>query len=218
MPLAVDVFWSFRSPYSYLATPRLVQLARDYDLDVNVRVVLPIAVRIEGFFDRVNPLWPPYLMRDTFRIAQYHGMPYGWPQPDPIVQDFSTRKVAAEQPYVFRLTRLGVEAARRGRALPFVAEVSRVIFGGDVQGWHEGTHLADAARRADLDLASMDAAITADPASYDATIAQNQQDLETAGHWGVPTMVFEGEPFFGQDRLDLLVWRMEQHGLRRRAS
>jgi 2-hydroxychromene-2-carboxylate isomerase len=218
MPLAVDVFWSFRSPYSYLATPRLVQLAREYDLDVNVRVVLPIAVRIEGFFDRVNPLWPPYLMRDTFRIAQYHGMPYGWPQPDPIVQDFATRKVAAEQPYIFRLTRLGVEAARRGRALPFVAEVSRIIFGGDVQGWHEGTHLADAARRADLDLASMDAAITADPASYDATIAQNQQDLETAGHWGVPTMVFEGEPFFGQDRLDLLVWRMEQHGLRRRAS
>ena len=218
MPLAVDVFWSFRSPYSYLATPRLVQLARDYDLDVNVRVVLPIAVRIEGFFDRVNPLWPPYLMRDTFRIAQYHGMPYGWPQPDPIVQDFATRKVAAEQPYIFRLTRLGVEAARRGRALPFVAEVSRIIFGGDVQGWHEGTHLADAARRADLDLASMDAAITADPASYDATIAQNQQDLETAGHWGVPTMVFEREPFFGQDRLDLLVWRMEQRGLRRRAS
>src|SRR6185436_2387950 len=218
MPLAVDVFWSFRSPYSYLATPRLVQLAREYDLDVNVRVVLPIAVRIEGFFDRVNPLWPPYLMRDTFRIAQYHGMPYGWPQPDPIVQDFSTRKVATDQPYIFRLTRLGVEAARRGRALPFVAEVSRVIFGGDVQGWHEGTHLTDAARRADLDLASMDAAITADPASYDATIAQNQQDLETAGHWGVPTMVFEGEPFFGQDRLYLLVWRMEQHGLRRRAS
>jgi hypothetical protein len=26
-------------------------------------------------------------------------------------------------------------------------------------------------------------------------------------------MVFAGEPFFGQDRLDLLVWRLEQHGL-----
>ena len=218
MPLAVDVFWSFRSPYSYLATPRLVQLARDYELEMNVRVVLPIAVRIEGFFDRVNPLWPPYLMRDTFRIAQHLGIPYGWPQPDPIVQDFSTRKVAAEQPYIYRLTRLGVEAARRGRALPFIAEVSRIIFGGDVPGWHEGTHLAEATRRAGLDLASMDAAIAADSAGYDATIAQNQQDLETAGHWGVPTMVFEGEPFFGQDRLDLLVWRMEQHGLQRRAS
>jgi 2-hydroxychromene-2-carboxylate isomerase len=52
----------------------------------------------------------------------------------------------------------------------------------------------------------------------DAAIAQNQADLESAGHWGVPTMVFEGEPFFGQDRIDLLVWRMKQHGLRERAG
>jgi 2-hydroxychromene-2-carboxylate isomerase len=217
MSLAIDVFWSFRSPYSYLATPRLVALARDYELDVNVRVVLPIAVRIDGFFERVNPLWPPYLMRDTFRIAQHLGLPYAWPDPDPIVQDYATRQVAKEQPYIHRLTRLGVEARRRGRALPFIDEVSRLIWSGDVRGWHEGTHLADAARRADLDLAAMDRAI-ADPASHDAEIAKNQADLEAAGHWGVPTMVFDGEPFFGQDRIDLLVWRLEQHGLRRRSS
>ena len=29
-------------------------------------------------------------------------------------------------------------------------------------------------------------------------------------------MVFEGEPFFGQDRFDQLQWRMEQKGLARR--
>jgi 2-hydroxychromene-2-carboxylate isomerase len=29
----------------------------------------------------------------------------------------------------------------------------------------------------------------------------------------VPTFVFEGEPFFGQDRIDLLIWRMESKGL-----
>ena len=45
MTLSFDLFWSFRSPYSYLATPRLVRLAAEYDLDVNVRPVLPIAVR-----------------------------------------------------------------------------------------------------------------------------------------------------------------------------
>ena len=39
---------------------------------------------------------------------------------------------------------------------------------------------------------------------------------ELAGHWGVPTMVFADEPFFGQDRIDLLVWRLRQHGLRPR--
>jgi 2-hydroxychromene-2-carboxylate isomerase len=216
MTLAVDVFWSFRSPYSYLATPRLVRLASEYDVDITVRVVLPIAVRIPGFFDTVNPLWPPYLLRDTMRIAEYEKIPYGWPRPDPIVQDFATRQVAAEQPYIHRLTRLGVAATERGRGLPFVAEVSRVIWGGEVEGWHQGSHLADAAARAGLDLGELDAAITAQHARHDAVIVENQRALEAAGHWGVPTMVFGGEPFFGQDRIDLLVWRMTQHGLTRR--
>lgn len=212
-----DLFWSFRSPYSYLATRRLVRLVEEYDVEARVRVVLPIAVRIPGFFQRVNPLWPPYLLRDTMRIAQFEGLDYGWPQPDPIVQDFVTREVAAEQPYIYRLTRLGVEATERGRGLPFIDEVSQIIWNGKVQGWHEGRHLADAAARAGLDLAELDAAIAADPARYDAIIEQNQRDLEAAGHWGVPTMVFDGEPFFGQDRIELLKWRMQQHGLTRRA-
>ena len=216
MALDVDVFWSFRSPYSYLATPRLVRLAHEYEVDVHVRIVLPIAVRIPGFFETVNPLWPPYLVRDTMRIAQFENLPYGWPRPDPIVQDFATRKVATEQPYIHRLSRLGVAAAERGRGLPFIAEVSRIIWGGDVEGWHEGSHLAEAAKRAGIDLAALDAAVVAEAARYDAVIAENQRALEAAGHWGVPTMVVAGEPFFGQDRIDLLVWRLRQHGLRRR--
>jgi len=124
--------------------------------------------------------------------------------------------VAAEQPYIYRLSRLGVAASERGRGLPFVAEVSRVIWGGDVDGWHEGAHLADAAKRAGLDLAELDAAIAADPGRHDDVIAGNQRALEAAGHWGVPTMVFAGEPFFGQDRIELLIWRMRQHGLQGR--
>jgi hypothetical protein len=30
---------------------------------------------------------------------------------------------------------------------------------------------------------------------------------------GVPNMVFRGEPFFGQDRFDVLFWRLRQNGL-----
>jgi 2-hydroxychromene-2-carboxylate isomerase len=217
MHLTVDLFWSFRSPYSYLATGRLVRLAADYDLTIAVRPVLPIAVRLPGFFQRVNPLWPPYLMRDTTRIAEYLGIGYAWPRPDPIVQDFATREVAAEQPYIYRLTRLGAAAVERGYGLPFIDEVSQIIWNGTIAGWNEGLHLAEATARAGLDLAELDAAVLADPAHYDAAIAQNQRDLEAAGHWGVPTMVFEGEPFFGQDRIDLLVWRIQQHGLQRRS-
>jgi len=213
MALAVDCFWSFRSPYSYLATGRMVGLAAEYDVDLRVRPVLPLAIRTPGFFERVHPLWPPYLLRDTTRIAEWLGIPYGWPRPDPVVQEFPSRRIAAHQPYIHRLTRLGVDAVERGRGLAFIDEVSRLIWGGVVTGWHEGTHLADAAARAGLDLAEMDAAVAADPARYDAAIERNQTGLETTGHWGVPTFAFRGEPFFGQDRIDLLLWRLRQHGL-----
>jgi 2-hydroxychromene-2-carboxylate isomerase len=217
MSLTFDLFWSFRSPYSYLATGRLVRLERERDVDIRVRPVLPLAIRTPEFFEQVNPLWPPYLLRDTMRVAQFHGIDYGWPRPDPVVQEFPSRRISPEQPYIHRLTRLGVTAAERGRGMAFLDEVSQVIWNGKVTGWHEGTHLSDAARRAGLDLAELDREVAADASRYDAVIAQNQADLEAAGHWGVPTMVFQGEPFFGQDRIELLVWRMEQHGLGRRA-
>jgi 2-hydroxychromene-2-carboxylate isomerase len=215
MPLAVDVFWSFRSPYSYLATGRLAELQRRFDVDLRVRPVLPIAVRTPEFFQRVNPLWPPYLLRDIRRVGEFHGIPIAWPRPDPVVMDASG--YPAEQPRIHRLTRLGIAAVERGRGLAFIDEVSRIIWSGEVDGWDQGEHLARATARAGLDLAELDAAIAADPERHAAAIEANQEALTAAGHWGVPTMVFEGEPFFGQDRLDLLLWRLQQHGLKERS-
>ena len=55
---------------------------------------------------------------------------------------------------------------------------------------------------------------TADPDKYEAIIQANQKAHHDAGHWGVPTMAFQGEPFFGQDRLDVLLWRLKQNGLK----
>lgn len=212
-PLEFQLYWSFRSPYSYLVLRRLIAFVEAHDVVCQVRPVYPIAVRTPEFFDKVNPLWPPYLIRDTARIAEREGIPYRWPRPDPIVQDLETRRIASEQPHIRRLTRLGIAACERGHGLPFIDQVSRTIWDGSVAGWNEGDHLAKAARAAGLDLAELDRAIEADPARHEAAIEANQDALEDAGHWGVPTMVFEDEPFFGQDRLDLLIWRMKQRGL-----
>jgi 2-hydroxychromene-2-carboxylate isomerase len=213
---SIDVYWSFRSPYSYLATPRLAEMEFEYDLTVNVRPVYPLAVRSGAFFSQVNPLWIPYLMRDTLRIAEMLGLPYRWPRPDPVVVDMQTRAATPNQPYIHRLTRLGCAATEAGKGLPFLLEVSRTIWSGEVDNWHEGDHLAKAAARAGCDLAELDAKITADPDKYETIILANQSAHQAAGHWGVPTMVFENEPFFGQDRLDVLLWRMKQRGLRKR--
>jgi len=214
--LHYDLYWSFRSPYSYLVTPRLVALERDYDVVANIRPVYPIAVRQPDFFAKNDPLWLSYFLRDIGRSAAFVGLPFRWASPDPVVMDMATRTYPAEQPYIHRLTHLGVAAAERGRGLAFLDEVSRLIWGGAVTDWHLGDHLARAAERAGLDLAELDAAISADPEHHVAMVTANQDAQRVGGHYGVPLMVFEGEPFYGQDRFDQLEWRMKQRGLVRR--
>lgn len=215
MTLKFDVFWSFRSPYSYLAGPRLLHLTEAYDVACVLRPVHPIALRIDNYFKTQKPEARAYFFRDHPRVADYLGMPLKWPKPDPVVMSFETGEVPKEQPYIHRLTRLAVAAARRGRGIQFARHLSQVIFGG-TEDWDQGNHLARAAAAAGLDLAELDAEISADPGDFDAEIAANHAAQKEAGHWGVPLMVFEGEPFFGQDRIDVLTWRMKQKGLSHR--
>lgn len=209
----VDVYWSFRSPYSYLATPDMVKLRDDYAVDVNLRVVYPIAVRApELLFNPQNANRTRYIILDWVRRAQFLGMPDVWPSPDPVVQDMTTMEIAEEQPYIYRLCRLGVEAQRQGRGIDFAAEVAALLFGGTVD-WHLGDHLARAAERAGLDLAAMEAIVEA--GDHDNEVDANQAALEALGGWGVPSLVFNDELFFGQDRIDTLRWRLDQHDLRK---
>jgi 2-hydroxychromene-2-carboxylate isomerase len=218
MTLSVDLFFSFRSPYSYLALPKTMKMAADYDVTVNLRPVYPLAVRVPGFFKRTNPQFLRYVALDAPRVAQYENIPYRAPRPDPIVQDLTTLDVAEHQPYIRRLTRLGAAAQLDGRALDFARAISKVLWDGSVAGWNEGDHLAKAAAATGFDLAAMDAAVVADPDRYERIIAGNEQDHAASGHWGVPTFVFENEPFFGQDRIDLLIWRMESKRLKPRSA
>lgn len=212
MTLSADLYFSFRSPYSYLSIGRYRALAEKYDVDIALRPVYPLAVRQPDFFERNHPNWLRYTMIDMIRVAQFHGIPFGAPRPDPIIQDMATRKIAEDQPYIRRITRLGQAAARRGKGLVFAHEAAKLIWGG-AENWHEGDHLAKAAAAAGLDLAELDAEVKAQADALDEEIAANQQALEAAGHWGVPTLVFDGEPFFGQDRIEMAKWRMEQKGL-----
>jgi 2-hydroxychromene-2-carboxylate isomerase len=212
--LSVALYWSFRSPYSYIVLPRMIDLHRRSNAEVELRVVHPAAIRNPSYFARLDPLARPYFLLDSERVADFHGLGFHRPVPDPIDQDPATLAVAADQPLARRLGRLGIAAVERGRGLEFASEVSSLLWDGSVVGWNEGSHLAEAAVRAGLDLGDLQAAIDRDPAHHEERLAANDAALRAAGHWGVPTMVFDGEPFFGQDRFDVLVWRLEQHGLK----
>jgi len=213
MTLKADLFFSFRSPYSYLSIGRYRELSETHNVDISLRTVWPIAIRDPDILFTGNPAAPRYILMDSMRAGDMLGIPIRWPRPDPVVQDLATREIAKDQPHIYRICRLGQAATRRGKGLAFADEASRLIFSGAVEGWNEGDHLTGAADRAGLDLAEIDAEVAAQPEELDAEIAANQQALEDAGHWGVPTLVFEGEPFFGQDRIEMAIWRMQQKGL-----
>ena len=181
MTLEADVYWSFRSPYSYLATRRYATLAQDYDFRINQRFVYPLAIREPDFFERNHPNWLRYVFKDIFRVAQFLDIPLAPPNPDPIVQDIATRKIADDQPHIFVLTRMGQAASRRGKGLEFADEVSRLIWGG-VKDWHKGDHLAQAAARAGLNLIDLQTEAEAQAKELDDEIARNQKALEAAGH------------------------------------
>jgi len=210
MSVNADLYYSIRSPYSYLGIKRLEQLlpSQPVDITITVKPVMPIAVRKPEVFKSLNPLAIPYLEMDTTRAADMLGIDFRvWPVPDPIVQDMKTLAISPQQPYIYRLTRLMQYAAERGRGYAFTLALGNKLWDGKTDNWHTGGHLAEVAEAAGLSLADMESAIAADPDRYDDAIVDNQQALAAAGHWGVPTIVFNEEPFYGQDRVETFLWR-----------
>ncbi|PQA88570.1 DsbA family protein [Hyphococcus luteus] len=208
----LDIYWSFRSPYSYLAIDRLCHIAGTYDIETKFRPVRPLAMREPDFFERGRKQFVPYLMRDFPREAERLGLPFGLPQPDPIDMDMATGRVAADQPLMDRLMALGLAACEKGKGLDFAKAVSARVWTG--KPWSDDAALDAAAAQAGLDLAELEAFARARKDEIAATIEANETGQLTH-HWGVPLMVLDGEPFFGQDRLDSLVWRLDKLGLKR---
>ena len=92
-PLKIDVLWSMRSPYSYLSMDRLLYLHSNYNVDLTIRFIMPIAVRsTKGGKGKAGGMFGiqykvPDLMWDTVRQGNYLGVPFKYAVPDPAWQD-----------------------------------------------------------------------------------------------------------------------------------
>jgi 2-hydroxychromene-2-carboxylate isomerase len=71
--LTLEMFVSLRSPYSAIAMPRVMDLAREAKLNLIVRPVLPMVMR-GAPLPTVKGL---YLIQDAKREADYQGVPFG---------------------------------------------------------------------------------------------------------------------------------------------
>ena len=233
-PLEVDVFYSMRSPYSYLVLQRITYLNSNYNCDVHLKVIFPVAVRTPGMFSggtggteeghAKGGRWYKWAdaIHDTARVAKYQGVSYRFADPDPIVQNhwpFENPNSGyilplEEQPYIAWLVRLANAAQIAGKCLEFCNNASPLIWGGWSDFWP--AEIEEAFNKTGLNYQATIKDIQQNPDKYDAVWQQNQVEFLASGHGGVPNMVFRGEPFFGQDRFDLLLWRLEQNGLTKR--
>ncbi|MEJ2604504.1 MAG: DsbA family protein [Gammaproteobacteria bacterium] len=211
MAINADLYYSIRSPYSYIGLTKLDRLLPEQPatIEVTLKPVLPIAVRRPEIFRNASPMALRYLEADTRRAAEMYGIDFRiWPVPDPIVQDMETLEIAAEQPYIYRLTRLMQYACEQGVGYEFILRLATLIWDGKTDDWQQGDHVAKVAASVGLSPEDMETAIASDPDKYDSAVQANQASLISAGHWGVPTIVYNGEPFFGQDRIETFLWRV----------
>ena len=135
--LEIDLYWSMRSPYCYLALDRILALNIEPDVMVKIKHVWPGAMRRKGYFSSLNSNYPRYHKRDTARIAEFLGLPYGRPRPDPLVFDRQTREPLdrAQQPHICRLTRMAQLAVERGAGMLFLDNIMRTIWNGKIENW-----------------------------------------------------------------------------------
>ena len=215
--MKIDLYFSYRSPYSYLILPRMLKLKEKYDIEINFKVVYPIAIRMPEWFKGKNIFTYFFLkMIDMRRQAKKLGIPFTTKlKPDPIRQKIITGKISSHQPYIFDICHLGQMAQMKGVGMEFAFEVSSLIFGG-VESWNTDENLSNAAKKVGLDLNQLRESVKVHEEEIIGQIKQNQADQLNAGHHGVPLTVIGNKHFFGQDQFDKIMETLKENGLKER--
>jgi 2-hydroxychromene-2-carboxylate isomerase len=208
MTKTIELYWSHMSAYCYLVLDRALALSKRDDIVLNPRPVLPGVIRNAARFDKASKVEIDYFDMDVRRIAESLDLPIREPVPSPVVFKLGTWEAATKQPHVYYLYYLTLSAIRHNKGLAFLDKVARLLWDGSTDNWHQADHLKNAAENAGLEFSVINAEALSRQAEFDLQLKHNERALLEAGHWGVPTLVYRGEPFFGQDRFDLLLWRL----------
>jgi 2-hydroxychromene-2-carboxylate isomerase len=184
---ALHFFCSLRSPYTYVAVPRVRRLAEHYGAELHLRFVLPMVMR--GLpVPREKRL---YILRDTKREAERLDLPFGRIV-DPV-------GVPTERGLAVLHHAVGA-----GKGPQFLESFMRGVWAEGIDaGSDDG--LQQIAGRAGLDGAFVNASLT--DSSWREVAAANREEMLALGLWGVPSFRVDDAPArWGQDRL----WRVER--------
>ncbi len=186
----VELFYSLRSPYSWLAFDRIAAIADAFGAKLELRPVLPMVMR--GL--PVPPQKLRYMLFDAGREARRHGVPFG-------------RFADPAGSGVERLMAVWQYAIAEQRERQFVQSAGDAI-------WHRGIDVAtDKGLRlvtadAGLDWQGALAALGDD--GWRSIAALNREAMSDAGAWGVPAIRIGDWLSWGQDRDWLVARRLEE--------
>jgi len=185
-PQAIRFYFSFRSPYAWLAAERLEAELGDLGAPIEPIPIFPTP----GLFPNDPSALPEkvaHLVQDVRRLAREQGLTVRFPSVNDT--DWALPHAAF----------LGAQREGEAPALRFAVEVFRKRFGEGLDVGDEAV-VADAARGAGL---SPDALLAA---GHDPALRREASDgwrlaRERDGVFGVPSFVYAGKLYWGQDRM-----------------
>ena len=192
-PLQCDLWFSFRSPYSYLGLEQIEAILAPYQIPLVLRPILPMVTR--GM--PLPSVKRMYIVRDAKREADRLGIPFG-----ELCDPLGTG--------VDNCIALAHWAHERGKLLPFAKSAMRGIWA-EARDVSEYVDLRYIVERAELPWAEAREAL-ANPAAIKWATA-NATDLAVYGLWGVPSLRVGELVVWGQDRLPLLADRLRRSQL-----
>jgi 2-hydroxychromene-2-carboxylate isomerase len=190
-PITCELWFSFRSPYSYLAMEQIEAVLAPTATPLVLRPVLPMATRGVP----LPNIKRMYIVRDAKREADRLQIPFG-ELCDPVGQGADN------------CTALAYWADARGKLLAFARSAMRGIWSEarDMTAYVDLRHVVE---RAGLPWAEAKGALGAPEAAKWAQA--NLADLSVIGLWGVPSVRAGDFVAWGQDRLPLLADRLRRH-------
>jgi 2-hydroxychromene-2-carboxylate isomerase len=200
MNAAAKIYYDFRSPYAYFASHRLrndqdVRRGLDWNWrPVSIDVLLNLQAGRDPWAAYIDPLAAPkraHLIADVRRLAAYYDLPLRSPRP--------------ARPNSIPALCLSGLVEGHGRAV-FIYAVFDAL-------WERQQDISDPQVLADC-LSQAGARPELLPQALDET-ARTELELQSRqayarGIFGVPSFAYDDEIFFGNDRLDLLLWTIKR--------
>ena len=181
----IRFYFDYLSPYAYLAWTQLHALAARHG-----RAVEPVPVLLAALLGANGQKGPAeipskriYVFKDTLRTAKILGVPFGPPPSHPF-----------NPLLALRLSSMPMSAEQRKRLVDLLFAA---VWGGSGPGVTDPEVVSRIATEAGLDGAALVAAASAEAAK---TRLKTQTDEALAeGTFGVPTIIADGELFWGLD-------------------